>query len=256
MKLSILAIAWLSTASAIFAAPVMEETVNKTITLSPDASITIQNEDGAIWIYGANIQEVRLQAIKKAYSQERLDSIQIEIASTPSHLSIDTKYPARQRWSWRDRSGTVDYLLVVPWTCTITKAHLTNGEMLIDGMRDSRLSATLVNGRMFLHNCFANITAEVSSGGLAMAYDWWESRKFSVDAKIVNGNAYALLPEDAAFHLIGSSKSGNVTSDFMSEQVRERGGQPKIDIVTPGDPKSEISLHAVNGSIQVAEIKF
>jgi hypothetical protein len=256
MKMSILAIALLSSAHLLPAGPILEESVSQNAPLDPDATISIRNDDGAIWIYGADTREAKIQAIKKAYSQERLDAIKIDIVTTPQSLAIETKYPPKPRWSLRDRSGTVDYVIVVPWTCTVARADLANGEVLIDGMREAPVHTRLSNGRMFVHNCFGDVHAEVKNGGLDIAFEWWEGRKFSVDAKIINGNAHALLPGEAIFHLLATSVNGGVVSDFLGEQDRQRGGVPKIDIVIPGEPHAEMRLQAINGSVQVAESKF
>lgn len=256
MRMSILAIASLSAVATSHAATIREDITHKTVPLSLNASISIQNEDGGIWIYGANIQEAQIQVIKRAYSQEQLNAIQVDLVATADQLSIDTKYPPRPRWSLRDRSGTVDYVLVVPWTCRIARAQLANGEALIDGMRESAVHAELRNGRLFVHNCFGEIHAEVASGGLGIAYDWWEKGKLAVTARILSGNMRAVFPDNAAFHLLATSVNGDVVSDFVGEQDRQRGGTPKIDIVTRGEPKAEIALEAVNGSIQVAEIRY
>lgn len=256
MKLSILAIACLSMAANVGAAPILEDTFTRTIPLDANATISVRNASGTVWIYGADVREVKMQAIKKAYSQERLDAIQIDVSATAQSLSIETRYPPSARWSLRDRSGTVDYVLVVPWTCKIEQVELANGEVLIDGMRGAVARGRLENGRMFVHNCFGNTEVEVVNGGLDVGYDWWEERKFSVTTKAVNGNTHAFLPGDAAFHLLASSVNGHVVSDFSAGQDRQRSGARKIDIVVPGDPRAELNLQSVNGSIQVAEIKF
>lgn len=256
MKLSILAIAWLSAAPPIFAATVLEDTIAKTLPLDPHATVRIQNENGAIWIYGANVAEARIQAIKRAYSKERLDLIHVEVIATDKNLTIETKYPPGPHWSLRDRSGTVDYVVVVPWTCTIERAELGNGEILIDGMHGSAMRATLKNGRMFVHNCFGSMQAEVGNGALDVAYEWWENVQFSLEAKIDNGNVHALFPRDAMMHLLASSVNGHVTSDFVGEPDREGGGTPKIDIVTSGDVRAEIKLQATNGGVQIAQTNY
>ena len=256
MNMSILAMALLSSATLVSAAPILEDIVAKNVPINPDARISIRNDDGAIWIYGADTGEAKIQAIKKAYSRERLDAIKIDIVTTPQSLSIETKYPPKPRWSLRDRSGTVDYVVVVPWTCTIERADLANGEVLIDGLREASVHARLSNGRMFVHNCFGDVHAQVTNGGLDVAFEWWEQHKFSIDAKIINGNAHAVLPGEAIFHLLATSVNGAVVSDFLGEQDRQRGGVPKIDISMPGEPQAEMHLQAVNGSIQIAETKF
>jgi hypothetical protein len=254
MRLSILAIVVLI-APICPAATIFEDIVVRNYALEPNATVRISNRDGAIWIYGANTNEAKIQAIKRAYSQERLDKIDIGISATAQKLSIDTKYPPAPRWSFADRSGTVDYVIVLPWTCKIERAELANGEVLIDGMRDTA-RANLSNGRMFVHNCFGNVEAQVANGGVDVAFDWWELHPFTVDAEIVNGNAHAYIPGDASFHVLASSVNGHVFSDFVDRQDRQPGGSSKIDMFIPGPSPAEVKLRAVNGSIKVVEAKY
>jgi DUF4097 and DUF4098 domain-containing protein YvlB len=254
MKLSILAVVALI-APICPAATIFEDTIVHDYSVEPNATLSIRNRDGAIWIYGADTHEVKIQAIKKAYSQERLDKIDIDISATPQQVSIETKYPLAPRSGLGDRSGTVDYVIVLPWTCKIERADLANGEVLIEGMRDTAY-ANLGNGRMFVHNCFANVHAQVANGGLDVAFDWWESESFAVEAEIANGNLHAYVPSDAAFHLLASSVNGHVVSDFVDKQDRQPGGVRKIDMVVSGSSSAEVKLHAVNGSIKVVEAKY
>jgi hypothetical protein len=54
---------------------VLEETFERVYTIEPSARLTIQNRDGVVSIYGSDTGEMRIDAVKKAYSQERLNKI-------------------------------------------------------------------------------------------------------------------------------------------------------------------------------------
>jgi DUF4097 and DUF4098 domain-containing protein YvlB len=93
----------------------------------------------------------------------------------------------------------------------------------------------------------------VANGGLDVAYDWWEFRKFSIDAKIINGNACALIPGDASFHLVAATTDGKIASEFSEKENRQGGLVQKIDIIVGADSGAELTIHAVNGNIKIAE---
>jgi hypothetical protein len=229
----------------------VEATFEKTYQVNPDARISIKNTDGSIRIYGAQTTELKLQAIKKAYQQDRLDKIAINVTAQPNSVSIDTVYPPKPKFGLSDRSGTVDYVLVVPATCTISRLDLGSGEVLIEGMRGGKVTANLVNGRMLDHDGFGEHELFVANGGLDIANDWWEKAKFSFDAKIVNGNLRAVIPADASFHLHASTVDGNIANDFT--EAEERRGEPllKLDTVVGSPSESEVRLQATNGSIHI-----
>jgi hypothetical protein len=230
----------------------LEEVVEQTYPVDPTATLRITNGDGSIRIYGADITEIKIEAIKKAYSAKRLAGISVKVSARSNSVSIETDFPPAKKWGFGDRSGTVDYVLVVPQTCRITNLELTNGEVLVDGVRGAITNARLTNGRLFGHNCFSNIDLGVASGNLDVAYDWWEETKFSINAKIEDGNLRASIPSDAAFHLIAETEEGKIANDF-AEQEQRQDGVRKIDINIGAPPHPEIRLRARDGNIHVVE---
>ncbi len=163
-------------------------------TIEPSANVTVINGDGAVFVYGSNTNEMRVQAIKRAYTRERLKQIAVDVSIQPGSVSINTKFPPKPKWTLFDRSGTVDYTIVVPATANLARLELGDGEVLVDGMRSQRMHARLGSGRMFAHNCFGNVALMLDRGTLTLVYDWWEPGKFSIQANIAHGNAWAFFP--------------------------------------------------------------
>jgi hypothetical protein len=151
-----------------------EQTFNRTYSVEPNTRIRIVNGDGSIRVYGAAATELRVQALKRAYTLERLDKINIRVSIQPGQVSITTDFPPKPKWGLSDRSGTVDYSVVVPQTARLEQVELSTGEILIEEMRSERAETHLRTGRLFLHNCFGNVRATIDTGPLALIYDWWE----------------------------------------------------------------------------------
>ena len=231
----------------------LEQVSEKSYAVNQDANFSIRNMDGSIRIYGSNKPEVKVQAIKKAYSAERLNKIAVNVSVRPDFVSIETHFPPKQTWGLFDRSGTVDYVIVVPETAKISHLELANGEVLIDSMRGEDVHANLTNGRLFAHNCFGDLHLAVISGGLDVIYDWWEQRRFSVEAEIVNGNARAFVPGDASFHLVAEALNGKIANDFDAQEERNGGEVTKIDMVISTAAASDIKIRATNGNVKIAE---
>jgi DUF4097 and DUF4098 domain-containing protein YvlB len=231
----------------------LEQVSEKSYAVNRDANFSIKNGDGSIRIYGSDKAEVKVQAIKKAYSSERLNKIAINISVRPGSVSIETHFPSKQTWGFFDRSGTVDYVIVVPKTAKISHLELASGEILIDSMGGENVHANLTNGRLFAHNCFGDLHLAVISGGLDVIYDWWEQGRFSVEADIVNGNARAFIPGDASFHLQAEARNGKIASDFGAQKERNDAEVTKIDTVIGTAAMSDIKIRATNGSITIVE---
>jgi len=209
----------------------LEQVSEKSYAVNRDVNFSIKNGDGSIRIYGWDKPEMKVQAIKKAYSGERLNKIAVNVSVRPGSVSIETHFPPKQTWGLFDRSGTVDYIIVIPKTAKISHLELANGEVLIDNMRGEA----------------------VISGGLDVIYDWWEQRRFSVEADIVSGNARAFVPSDASFHLVAETRNGRIASDFGAQKERNGGDVTKIDTVIGTAAGSDIKIRATDGNIKIVE---
>jgi hypothetical protein len=232
----------------------LEETVEQTYPVDPTATLAISNADGSVRVYGADVTEISVKAVKKALSAARLRKIDVNISARHDAVSIETNYPPKKTWGFGDRSGTVDYILIVPQTCKIAKLDLTNGEVLVEGMRSPNVQAHLENGRIFSHNCFGNIHLTAINGGIDLYYDWWEEeQKFLIDAAIVNGSVRAFIPIDASFHLIAETEEGHIANDFAEKEQRHAVGVTRIDRIVGTNTEAEVRLHAKSGNIKVGE---
>jgi hypothetical protein len=235
--------------------PVLEETFERLYTIPPNADITIQNRDGAILIYGSNTNEMRVQATKKAYSRKRLNQIAIDVSVQSRSVSINVKLPPKQKWALFDQSGTVECTIVVPATANISQLRLEAGEVFVDGMHGQSVHAWLGDGRMLARNCFTDSELALQSGNLSISYDWWDPGKFTIQADIGRGNAWAFLPSNAAFHLMAETAHGKVASDFDDAPVAEAasGVGEKIDKLVNRAGQATIKVRTANGDVRIVE---
>jgi hypothetical protein len=231
----------------------LEETFEQVYPIEPTTNISIKNEDGTVHIYGSPANEMRVEAIKRAYTRERLKQITVNLSVQPGAISIRTSFPPRKAWSLSDRSGTVDYTLVVPQTANISQLDLGKGEVLVEGMHGHTVHARLESGRMFVHNCYSNIGLTMSRGTLTLTYDWWEPGKFLTEATIERGNVRAFLPSDAALHLIAETGNGKIANDFGDAGERTPDDMTKIDTAIHAGGEATIKIHAAQGNINIAE---
>jgi len=234
---------------------VLEEVVEKVHTIEPNANVSIQNRDGAILIYGSDDTEMQVRCIKRAYSHERLNQIAIDISTKPGAASIVTEFPPQPEWAFSDRSGTVDYTVVVPTTATISALDLNVGEVLLESMRGPEVRARLGDGRIFVRNCFTNLDLTMKRGTLNLGYDWWEQGKFSAHVNVGQGNAWIFLPTEAAFHLLACAGHGKIANDFNNVPLTANSSAPamKIDQIINGGGEATIEIQVDKGNIKIAE---
>ena len=234
---------------------VLEEVSEKVYTVEPGANISIHNHDGAVLVYGSNVNEVRVRSLKRAYSHERLNQIVIDVSAKPGAVSITAKIPPQPKWALSDRSGAVDCTIVVPATASISTLDLNAGEVLLDSMRGPEVRARLNDGRIFARNCFTNLDLTVNRGTLALSYEWWQEEKFSAQATMIQGNAWVWLPSEAAFHLLARAAHGKIANDFNNVPVtaHSSGGEMKIDQIVNGGGSATINVRVEKGDIKIAE---
>ena len=231
---------------------IFQETVEKTYPLQSNAKFRLKNGDGSVGIYGANVSEIKVRAVKKSYRKDRLARINVNIVVRPDAVTIDTDFPPKPKWGLSDRSGTVDYLIILPWFCDVEKVELGAGEISIEGMRGDEIRAELGNGRMFGRNCFTDLHFSLSSGSVDVGYDWWETHGIALDARISNGNARVLIPADAQFRLHAETKHGLVITDFASN--RPSGNTARLDLAIGDSPNAEMNIQTVDGSVIVRKV--
>jgi len=232
---------------------ILEETIQQSYKIEPTATVSIKNGDGSIRIYGSPAKEMRVQAIKRAYSSRRLKQIAVNVSVQPGSVSIETNFPPKPTWSLFDRSGTVDYDIVVPDTANISRLELANGEVSVEEIRGQDVKARVGSGWLSDHNCFSNGDFAVGSGTLTLIYDWWEQGKFSVQANIADGNGWAFFPSDTAFHLIAETIHGKIANDFAEKGERLAEPMTKIDMVVNGGGEARLRMHAAQGNIKIVE---
>src|SRR6476620_3717730 len=234
---------------------VLEEVSEKVYMVESSANISIHNYDGAILVYGSDVNEVRVRSLKRAYSHERLNQIAIDVSTKPGAVSITAKAPPQPKWAFSDRSGTVDCTIVVPATASISALDLNAGEVLLDSMRGPEVRARLNDGRIFARNCFTNLDLTVNRGTLALSYEWWQEEKFSAQATMIQGNAWVWLPSEASFHLLARAAHGKIANDFNNLPISEHssGSEMKIDQIINGGGSATINVQVEKGDVKIAE---
>jgi hypothetical protein len=230
----------------------LEQRLEETHSLAPTGSLNVKNTDGSIQVYGSDAAELTLKAIKRAYSVERLNGIRVQVTVRDGSASLETIFPPKPKW-WRlsDRSGTVDYILIVPQELRMLHLELLNGEVTIAGLRGGKVKASLVNGRMSARNCFADLDYQVVNGAADFYYNWWEKKKFVLRAATADGGIGALLPGNASFRIEAEAPNGQIETNFVRPEPNARSRIKKLKTVIGSDPGPTFQLESRSGNIRM-----
>lgn len=233
------------------AAPkVLEEVVEQKHAVDRDATLSIRNIDGSVRVYGGNLPEITIRAVKRAYTMERLRGLVVDVKATRSNITIETIFPPRKNTS-SDRSGRVEYTIIVPEAIRITRLDLVNGEVMVKDLRGGSATAHLVNGWLGGVNCFSELNLSIVNGRLDVAYDWWENHKFFAKASSVNGALRAILPRHGAISIRAQTGTGWIIDAFGSNPSGSGAPLRVLERATGVMPESSIELKTTNGNIRI-----
>jgi len=84
-----------------------------------------------------------------------------------------------------------------------------------------------------------------------VAYDWWESHKFSVKASSTRGSVRAILPSDASVILNASAPTGRIANGFDTKKTGATDVIHSVSAVMGPDAEAVIELKADDGNIRI-----
>ena len=113
----------------------------------------------------------RVDAVKRAYTKERLDEARIDVSATADSVRIRTEYPDRNQ-SFSDgeprrhnNPATVEYTLTIPRKARIDSADLVNGSLDIEGV-EGDVKAACVNGQVKARGLTGDVKLSTVNGGV------------------------------------------------------------------------------------------
>lgn len=232
----------------------VQEEFHQTYQLAPQGRIQLENINGNVRITGWDRNEVKVDAVKWAYTRERLDEAQIVVDASTDNIRISTKYPERNQTFRDDREGklnnpaTVEYTLFVPRSARIDAVEIINGNMSLEGLtNDARASS--INGNVSARGLMGEAKLSTINGNLEATFNQLDATK-SIALTSVNGNVTITIPSDASASLRASNVHGGIQNDF-GLPVR-KGEYVGYDLAGQlGQGATRIKLASVNGQIQI-----
>lgn len=227
----------------------LTEEFHQVYPLAAEGRIALENINGAVHIAAWDRNEVKVDAVKTAWSKKRLDEAKIEINSRPDSLSIKTEYPGHDHNFWNDRKdnpASVEYTLTVPRRARLDEINLVNGALDVQGLA-GEVRASCVNGRLEARNLEGPVELSTVNGELDASVDQMPSSPLELSA--VNGELRLTLPSDAKARLEATTVSGGISNDFGLPVSRQFVGRSLHGELGGGG--TEVKLSNVNGRIEI-----
>jgi len=221
------------------------ESFRHTYPLTADGRVSLSNVSGNIRITGWDRNEVQLEAVESADTQEDLNAIRIDIDARPDAIEIETKYP--HHFFDDHHSGRVEYTLSVPNRARIDSVKLVSGDVRLEGLRGD-VDASSVSGGIRALGLTGAVHLSGVSGRIEANFDREIGRHVSLST--VSGSIVLGLVPEANADVNAETVSGGIHSELPIEVNRHQYvGQSLHGKL--GNGEAQIDLHTVSGSIEL-----
>ena len=232
-------------AFATFAGAAVTEEFHRTVPLAAGGRVSLENINGNVTITGWERNEVQIDAVKKADSQQKLTEARIEVDAGSGSVSIKTQYPDHHT---NNNPATVTYELHVPRSSRLDAIALVNGSLSVSQFGGD-LKANLVNGTASIQDLAGRTDLSSVNGAVNADYRSLNNVK-EIRLKSVNGPVKLGLPGSPDADVSVSTVNGGITTDFPLQVQGKLVGHHMDGRLGGGGTKIEISN--VNGSIHIA----
>ena len=219
--------------------------------LSPTGRVSIANINGDVHINVWDQGSVKVDAVKRAYSQQRLSEVTIDVTNTADSVQIKTKYPEDHDYNRRNRensAASVEYTLTVPRQARLQGAELVNGSLDVVGVQGD-VNASLVNGTVKASGMGGEVKLSTVNGGIEANVAALDGAK-SVTLNSVNGSIVLIVPSGASADVKASTLHGAITNDFgLTVEDGEYVGHSLNGQIGSGGAR--VRLNNVNGPIAI-----
>jgi len=231
---------------------VLTEEFHQSYPLAAGGRVSLSNINGAVRVAGWDRNEVRVDAVKRAATQELLREAEIKVEAGADHVRVHTEYPDR-RWSdreleRRERPASVEYTLSVPRGARLEGVSVINGPLHVEGLTGS-VNASSVNGRVTGRALTGPVKLSAVNGAVEIGFDTL-SESASVNVSVVKGTLSVTLPSDANAHLRANTVNGTITNDF-NLPVREGEFVGRDLEGRLGNGSASVRLSSVQGEINI-----
>lgn len=220
----------------------VREEFHKTVAMDANGTFSLKNLNGGITVSAWDKNEVQIDAVKTASSDEKLRAARIDVAGSGHSVDVQTKYPEHTN----NNPASVEYTIHLPRGVRLYSVETVNGNIHIDGP-SGRIRASTVNGKVEAWNAANELELNSVNGEVKASLR--NPGQNSVKMNVVNGSISIALPASTNARVKASTVHGVIHSD-LPVQVEKSQYAPGASVdSTLGSGGATIELESVNGSI-------
>src|ERR1035437_2957437 len=182
---------------------------HRTVPLSANGRVSLDNINGNVEITGWERNEVQIDAVKKARDQQKLDEARIEVDASSDSVHIKTQYPQGHT---NNNPATVTYELHVPRMARLDHIDLVNGSLEVSQV-NGEINGELVNGKTDIRDLSGRLSISAVNGTITANFKSLDNVK-EIHLKSVNGAINLGLPASPNAEVSVSTVNGGITTDY------------------------------------------
>lgn len=228
---------------------VVREEFHQTYPLSAGGRIDLENINGSVHITAWDQNEVKVDAVKRASSEELLKDAEIRVHARADSISIETHY-LKQDEGWHydhHNPASVEYTLMVPRNARLDEIKLINGSLEVAGV-SGEVRASCINGKLMARGLGGRTKLSTINGHLDANFERLQATPIELSS--VNGPLDLTLPSDAKASIEATTVHGGIDNDFGLHTNNHRwvGHDLRGEL---GGGGVQVRLNNVNGKIEV-----
>ena len=206
--------------------------------LNAGGKVSVEGFNGPVDVSGWDENTVDISGVKFAASQERVDSLRIDVDHSPDSVTVRAV-----RSSNAGREGT-RFTIKVPRTAVLDRITTANGPINVrDGAGPARLRTS--NAEIRVQSLAGDLDARTSNGRLELA-DIGGAAAVETSNASIRGSGLR-----GPFH--GETSNGGIDLSMAanySRNLRADTSNGSITVRIPGEPNAELSARTSNGSVR------
>ncbi|MEW6734262.1 MAG: hypothetical protein AB1489_23250 [Acidobacteriota bacterium] len=228
----------------------VSEEFHQSYPLAANGLVSLQNINGSVQILAWDRNEVKIDAVKKGRTRERLAEAEIRIDATANSIYIKTRYPERHQEDCYRNPASVEFTLTVPRTARLERIQLINGSLDISGIT-GEIDASSINGAVTAMALVNRAKLATINGPLRVSLAQLPEGERS-HFNSVNGSIELLIPVNINAELRANTVHGDIENDFGLTVHRGKYVGSRLSGVL-GNGSAMVKLNNVNGTISIRQ---
>ncbi len=227
---------------------VVTEEFHQTYPLASGGRIDLENINGSVHITAWDQNQVKVDAIKRAGTEELLKNAEIRVNARADSISIETHYLRQEGWHDEHHNPpSVEYTLMVPRNARLDEIKLINGSLDVTGVA-GEVRASCINGKLLAQGLGGRAKLSTINGHLDANFERLQATPIELSS--VNGPLEVTLPSDAKASIEATTVHGGIDNDFGLHTNNHRwvGHDLRGEL---GGGGVQVRLNNVNGRIEV-----